>query len=141
MPLYTQVPGETVWKVRFCTNWGFTRPRNEDERSQFGTLQLAKDVLSDTSSDFPDSLSTLDFSHLAAWQTASLKGSMGTPETFSGRCARATRKKSSCVLGVPTLPTTNGKRCPKGVWPRVWSTETSESLFRSAVSFEERRER
>src|SRR5829696_1282278 len=48
---------ETVWKLRFCSNWGFTRPRNEDERSQFGTLQLAKDVLSDTSSDFPDSLS------------------------------------------------------------------------------------
>src|SRR5215217_8603565 len=48
--------GETVWKLRFCSNWGFTRPRNEDERSQFGTLQLAKDVLSDTSSDFPDSL-------------------------------------------------------------------------------------
>jgi hypothetical protein len=45
---------------------------------------------------------------------------------FSGRCARATRKKSPCVLGVPTLPTMNGKRCPKGVWPRVWSTEASE---------------
>src|SRR5829696_6853879 len=54
---FQTVSGETVWKLRFCSNWGFTRPRNEDERSQFGTLQLAKDVLSDTSSDFPDSLS------------------------------------------------------------------------------------
>jgi hypothetical protein len=29
--------------------------------------------------DFPNSFSMLDFSHLAAWQTASLKGAMGTP--------------------------------------------------------------
>ena len=29
--------------------------------------------------EFPDGLSTLDFSHLAAWQTASLKGSVGAP--------------------------------------------------------------
>src|SRR5215207_8305236 len=53
---YQTVSRETVWKLRFCSNGGFTRSRNEDERSQFGTLQLAKDVPSDTSSDFPDSL-------------------------------------------------------------------------------------
>jgi hypothetical protein len=31
------------------------------------------------SNPFSDSFSTLDFSHLAAWLTASLKGSTGTP--------------------------------------------------------------
>ena len=36
----------------------------------------------------------LDFGHLGAPQSASANGSMNAPRLFSGRCARATRKKS-----------------------------------------------
>ena len=41
-----------------------------------------------------DSLSKLYFSHLGAPQSASANGSMNALRLFSGRCARATRKKS-----------------------------------------------
>jgi hypothetical protein len=37
------------------------------------------------------------------------------------------------------VPTTVGRRYPKGVWPRVRCREASEEPFRSTVGFEERR--
>jgi hypothetical protein len=85
---------ETVWKLRLCSNRGFTRPRNEGGRSHFGALRLAKEALSDPSSEFLDSLSTLDFSHWAAMQTASLQVPRMPLRLFAGRCRYPTRKKS-----------------------------------------------
>jgi hypothetical protein len=45
-------------------------------------------------SEFPDSLSTLDFSHLAARQSASLRFPWMPVRLFACRCRRPTRKKS-----------------------------------------------
>src|SRR5215210_846681 len=68
-------------------------------------------------SDFLDSFSTLDFSHLAAQQTASSNGSINALRLSSGWCARATRKKSltftDCLL-VRTRRQSCSGRPPKG---------------------------
>jgi len=56
----------------------------------------------------------LDFSHLAAWQTASLEGSMLLLRLFAARCAQATRKKSPYLLGAPTAHEERGVRVPEG---------------------------
>jgi hypothetical protein len=45
-------------------------------------------------SEFPDSLSTLDFSHLAARQSASVRFPWMPFRLFACRCRRSTRKKS-----------------------------------------------
>jgi hypothetical protein len=74
----------------------------------------------------------LDFSHLGAWHTASVKRSMGTLETFFGSVRTGNPKKSSYVLGGPA---TYEERyaMPKGPVARVWPTGVSEEPFRSAL--------
>ena len=67
--------------------------------------------------DFSDSFSTLDFSHLAAQQTASANGSINALRLSSGWCARAIRKKSlaftECLLERTRRHSCSG-RTPKG---------------------------
>src|SRR5215217_8547733 len=60
----------------------------------FGRFALPKKAPFDSHNDFPDSLSTLDFSHWAVQQTALLWVPRMPLRLFAGRCRRPTRKNS-----------------------------------------------
>ena len=76
----------------------------------------------------------LDFSRLGARQTASVKRSMGTPETFYGLPTRTDPKKVSLCPGrVRRL-----RRAVRGARRACGPEESQRSPIRSVVSFEER---
>jgi hypothetical protein len=81
----------------------------------------------------------LDFSHLAAQETASANGSMNALRLYSGWCARATRKKSltftDCFLVCTRRHSLQWTHCRKAI-PKEMRLEASESSpFQSAWTF------
>ena len=80
----------------------------------------------------------LDFSHLGAPQSASANGSMNALRLFSGRCARATRKKSlrpskSATASFSPHEEVEWRRAQRA--PRKVELQASESgTFRSTAS-------
>jgi len=79
-------------------------------RYHFAPLCRLKGPRNGARSDFPDSLSTLDFSHWAVQQTALLWVPRMPLRLFAGRCRRPTRKNSpkpSQALKSPLLRRTS----------------------------------
>jgi hypothetical protein len=111
-------PSETVWKFGMGPKSGLRKCPKGVEGVYIGRLLPPRKCRRNAFSYFPNSFSTLDFSHLGIWQSASAKGSVHAPGTFCGsRCARATRNKSQILARRPQPPPRRGRRkhaVPKG---------------------------
>ena len=80
--LITPLP-ETVWKFRISSTLGSHKRSRRGQRCHFAALSTINMNAREPSSDFPDSLSTLDFSHLAMLHTASVRPSTKVLGTFA----------------------------------------------------------
>jgi hypothetical protein len=75
-----------------------------------------ENALSDPFCHFPDSLSRLDFSHLAAWRAASVKPFMDARRTFCVLPAHTDPQKVPHDLQRSPVNTRWGGKVPNGFW-------------------------
>src|SRR5215203_626024 len=134
MELFTQVPRETVWKVPLRVGSRVVRWRQAPKRCSFAPFRRLVGPCNGADWEFPDSLSTLDFSHLLpkrvghASRPSSRGGHFDAPiPERSSKLTTPRKNLSDAPLGPALVHTSFGHPYPA---PRVrWALPGGKETF------------
>jgi hypothetical protein len=116
---------ETVWKFEWAVKLASCEPLNWRQKALIDVVRHLQTPAEKLCGYFPDSFSTLDFSHLAAGRTASVKCPLDDRRTFCGSVSAGNPQKVPFVLRLPPAHE-EGRAVPEGRPAQRIGLEVSE---------------